>query len=158
MAILYEDFLRHVRDEVVAAQAPAPGRKWRHGRSALAPPERGCPACESTDFVATNYLRILATAPEDSEPARALRQPARGICLPHLAMGLERVGSEGGAERLEALYLSAEEDLRADLREFIRKQDYRRRLEGFTNYEVNSWARAVYRLVGEPAPRRPPER
>lgn len=159
VAILYEDFLRHVRDEVIAV-GKGPRRGGARGRRAPGmPPATGrCPACKSADFVAANYLKILSEADADSVPGRAVREPGRGLCLPHLAKGLRVARSEEGVRRLVDVYLHGEADLRADLTEFIRKQDYRFRGEGFTDEQASSWARAVYRLVGEPSPRTPPAR
>ena len=159
IAILYEDFLRHVRDEVIAA-ANRPHQGTRRGKRMPGIPRATgrCPACRSADFVVANYLKILSEADSDSAPGRAIRQPTRGLCLPHLAMGLRLARSDQAVRRLVDAYLHGEADLRADLVEFSRKQDYRFRDEGFTDEQASSWARAVYRLVSEPSPRTPPDR
>jgi hypothetical protein len=73
-------------------------------------------------------------------------------------MGLEQARSDAAAERLIDIYLRGEAALRADLREFIREQDYRFREEGLTAEQASSWVRAVHMLVGEPRPRREPTR
>src|SRR5581483_9139520 len=158
VAILFEDLLRHVREELSSVVRPRPRNGGRRRRVLPVRRPRRCSACESADFVATNYARILATAPEDSPPIVGIRRPARGICLPHLELGLTHARTEAEAARLIELYLQSEAELRADLAEFVRKQDYRFQSEGLTEAQASSWVRAVHRLVGEPMPRKPPER
>jgi hypothetical protein len=161
IAILYEDLLGTA--EYAAAQTArslwrgGPRSRRRGARDALAP-TAACPACQSADRVADNYLRILARQGPESPPAVALRHPGRGLCFPHLATGLAQARSEQQAQRLLEIFGQGTEELRRELREFIRKQDYRFRHEGLTTGESSAWKRAVYRMVGEPPPRRRPER
>jgi hypothetical protein len=161
IAILYEDLLGTAKD--AAAQAARTG--WRGGprsRRRSAPdalaPMAACPACQSADRVADNYLRILGRHGPESPPAVALHHPGRGLCFPHLAMGLARARSEQEAERLLEIFAQGTDELRRELREFIRKKDYRFQHEGLTTGEASAWKRAVYRMVGEPLPRKRPER
>jgi len=160
MAIMYEDFLRHVREDAVRAvrSRARTSRRGRGRKTTGLDPHAGCPACESAARVADNYLRILAAAPADREVGQAARGDQRGLCFPHLRHGLESVTSLEGAEHLLELFLHGEADLRRDLAEFVRKHDYRFRSEGLSRGEKSSWARAVYRLVGDPLPRARPER
>ena len=153
MAIIYEDILRHTAEEVRAAVAP---RKRERGGTAH--PPRRCTACESADQAAANALAVLAAAEEGSEPYRAIREPGRGLCLPHVNLGLRLHRDETERARLAEAYLHGEAELRAELRELIRKHDYRFRDEGITDEERASWVRAVHRIVGEPSPRRAPSR
>jgi hypothetical protein len=161
IAILYEDLLATAQD--TAAQAArsswrAGSRSRRRGaRDALAP-MAACPACESADRVAHNYLRILAGHGRESPPAVALHHTGRGLCFPHLATGLAQARSEQQAERLLEIFGQGTDELRRELREFIRKQDYRFQHEGLTTGEASAWKRAVYRMVGEPPLRKRPER
>ena len=161
MAIMYEDFLGVAQSAAVQASRSPWRRGSRSGKRSvwdvLAPSAR-CPACESADRVADNYLRILAKCAPESPPLVAVSQPGHGLCFPHLAVGLTRVRSEEQAEKLLGIFEHGTEELRGELREFIRKQDYRFRREGLTDREASAWKRAVYRLVGEPAPHRRPER
>jgi len=161
MAILYEDLLRNAqRAAGLAVEAGGRRRTWwrRRERGDVLAASTPCPACESAARVADNYLRILARAAPDSEPGGLVRQPGRGLCLPHLAAGLGRAGTLEERERLVHCFEHGATDLRAELREYLRKSDYRFRHEGFTPGEASAWRRAVHRLVGEPAPRKPPER
>jgi hypothetical protein len=161
MAILYEDLLGNA--ERAAAEATrsrwrgGPRSRRRNARRGLEPAV-GCPACESAERTAENYLRILAKAEPGSPPAVAIARPGHGLCFPHLVMGLVHTRSEHQAEQLLGVFGRGTEELRAELREFIRKQDYRFRDEGLTDGEARAWRRAVHRLVGEPALHKRPER
>jgi hypothetical protein len=153
MAIIYEDILRHSAEEIRAAAAPSKRRR-RPPPSAA----RRCPACETADQAAANALAVLAAAGEGSEPHRAIREPGRGLCLPHVSLGLRLCRDEVERARLAEIYLHGAAELRAELQELIRKHDYRFRDEGITEAERASWVRAVHRIVGEPSPRRAPAR
>ncbi len=158
LATLLEDFLRHVRSEAEGmSDGPTEGRRRRRDTAAL-PPHAACPACETADQTARNYLHILAGADEDSEPGIAIRREERGMCVPHLALGL--AAASGGEERarLVSQYASGDDELRHSLIEFVGKHDYLRHHEGFTDLEKRAWPRAVARLVGEPPPAREPPR
>ncbi len=154
MAILYEDFLRAVRADVLEA-VEAPRRRTR--RATLRPPH-SCLICVTADGTASGYLAILAVAGEGSAPWVGIRRAGRGLCLPHLVLGLRSHRAEGDRARLAEAFLHGEEDLRGDLRELIRKHDYRFRDEGITDSERASWVHAVRRIVGEPRPRKEPTR
>jgi len=162
VAILYEDFLLHVRREVEEAAASArrrtgrriPGRGVAEGRRAAAGTalraHAPCPACEPTDRVAEAYLRLLAEAEPESELGRAARSEGRGLCLPHLVRGLALARSAADVERLAEIFLHGEEELRRELEGFVRKHDHRFRGEPLSEVERTSWVRAVHRLVGAP--------
>lgn len=154
MAILYEDFLRNLREDVTMALQP----RRRRERTPSLQPSRACIICESANGTAGNYLAIVATAEEGSAPWTAIRRPGRGLCLPHLALGFRLHRSEHERARLANAFLHGEAELEANLKELIRKHDYRFRDEGITDDERASWVHAVRRVVGEPSPKRRPER
>lgn len=153
MAIIYEDILRHTAEELRAAAAP---RRRQPGSRPHA--VRRCTACETAEQAAANALGVLAAAAEGSEPSRAIREPGRGLCLPHVSLGIRLHRDEVERARLAEAYLHGATELRAELAELIRKHDYRFRDEGITEEERASWVRAVHRIVGEPSPRRAPPR
>jgi len=152
IAILYEDLLTHISQKAVCAPR---GRRENLLQSRRRPdptrlaPRGDCPACETGRHVAANYLRILATADAASEIGRAARQESRGLCVSHLVHGLRLAPSPEHADRLLDIYLRGESELRTDLREFIRKQNWWHQEEPF-GQEVGAWKRAVYRVIGEP--------
>lgn len=148
MALLYEDFLRHVREEAVAAARAEKAGRFR----AVARPEparlaahASCPACESAGHVAEGYLRLLAQAGDRSEVAAAARRESRWLCVPHLGLGLRLASSREDAERLLDIYLRGEAEARVNLRELIATPP----AAGSVPARVaTSWRRAVDMLVG----------
>lgn len=161
MAILYEDFLRTADrrlQEAVRERARGRSRRLRGVRLPSLPRPTPCRACATARQVEENALHLLATAPDESEIAIGMRQTGRGLCLPHVLLGLHRARTEEQADRLLAHFVRGDAELRVDLQAFIRKQDYRFRGEGLTEAEASAWRRAVLRLVGEPTPRAEPPR
>ncbi len=158
-AILYEDLLHRLVAEAEAYVNAKSQASWgrRRPRRPLAP-TASCPACESAARVAENYLAILADADEASDPGRAIRSPGVGLCASHLALGLRRALDAAGAERLLDAFRRGAAELRGELREHIRKHDYRFHDEGMSEGEATAWRRAVQRMSGEPVPMKRPER
>ncbi len=154
VAILYEDFLARVEDDLAHAAKPP-----RRGRRADGPAHRApCRACVSANDRAANYLRTLARAGEGSAPWEGIRRPGRGLCLPHAIQGLEIATDEPQRQRIVEAFAVGARELRGELAEFIRKHDYRYHAEGFGEAEHSAPKRAVLRLIGELPARRPPER
>jgi hypothetical protein len=105
--------------------------------------------CESVADRADLYLGLLAEVDASSELGRAARQPGRGLCWPHLARGLERVRGTDARGRLLDIYTRADDELSAELDEYLRLFDARFTAEE-RGAEQTSWRRALLRAVGLP--------
>jgi hypothetical protein len=154
MAILYEDLLRSA-GRALAREARERSKRAR-GRRAVSRPR--CPACDSAEGHAANYLTILAVSDPDSEPGRAIGRHGHGLCLPHAMQGIAAAHTPAERDRLVEVFLRGADELRGELAEYARKTDYRFHHEGMSEAEASAWRRAVLRLVGEVRPRRRPER
>jgi hypothetical protein len=112
-------------------------------------PTRPCPACQAGEAMGDLTLQTLAHYWQDAEVSRLYRE-SPGLCRPHLsrAHGLLK-----GHRSLDAM-LQAEQEkyraLQADLRSFIRKQDYRFAAEP-PGGEADAVRRAAAKLGGQPA-------
>jgi len=150
MALLYEDFLRHIRAEAVAVGRAKRGgarrTRRRPGPNVLAA-HAVCPACESADRVVENYLAVLATAEPASEIGVAARSEGRLLCVPHFTMGAGIIGDPEGLERLTEIFLRGADELRTDLLEHARKHDYRYADEP-PGREADAWVRGPEWVVG----------
>ncbi len=155
LATMYEDFIRRVTDEAMKSARSRGKRPRGRGRSEDLAPLVPCPACASADAVATNYLHILAVAPEDSPAIKAAMSSGRRLCFRHLRRGLDVVSADQ-ITRLARIFARGNEEIGENLREFVRKHDYRFQAEGMTPAEAASWTAAVYAIVGEPPPNRAP--
>jgi hypothetical protein len=152
IAIMYRDFLEHIRAEAIRG---ARGRRRSALRTRSRPdptaldPHQGCSVCETAGHVESNSLSLLARWDPESELGRAAHQPLRVLCLPHLRTGLSRVRTREEAERLLQVFLRGQEEIAAQLSEFIRKEDYQHRAEPRLAQDQSSWLRAVLLVVGE---------
>jgi len=113
--------------------------------AALTPPE-GCPACAYQAEKETRLLTAMLDSLKDERMQTAL-QASAGLCLPHVRRAFQFARSESTFETLVALTRDRLTQLRAELDEFIRKNDYRFRDEGF-GPEGDSWRRAIAHIVG----------
>jgi hypothetical protein len=106
-----------------------------------------CPACEQRDDAALRYLKPLRNLHTEDELA-ATFTAGSGFCLPHLRQVTARLRGEA-LERLLHYQQERWEELRAELAEIVRKNDYRFQGEGF-GAERDAWLRAVRAVAGEP--------
>lgn len=158
LAILYEDLLRHEMAQVVPLIRSELMSRWRFGRSRRALRQRiqhwlrawrqprVCPVCRLWQEQEQLCLSVLLDHWLDPELAQAFGQ-SDGLCVPHTA----RLIAQGSHHaRLPAILAAQQEHMQAlhdDLREFIRKQDYRFAHEPFGR-EANAWQRVVALIVG----------
>lgn len=119
--------------------------------AALTPPE-SCPACAYQADKETRLLTVMLDSLQD-ERLRTALQASAGLCLPHLRRAFELARNESAFETLVALARDRLAALRAELDEFIRKNDYRFRDEGF-GPEGDSWRRAIAQMVGREGTRK----
>lgn len=151
IAILYRDFLGHLREEAIAAantRCTSVTRRNRYGDPRVLAPHVRCSACDSASHTAEMYVALLARAEPESEIGRAVRGDNRGLCVPHLIQGIAVASSPDECERLLDIYLRGDDRMNKDLDEYLRKQDYRYRHEGLSEDESSSWRRAVYQAIG----------
>ena len=114
-------------------------------RKALTPHKR-CPVCEYRDETTRTLLSVLMEELKTPEMTNAL-QASEGLCLPHLRQGLEQVKDLSVCETLLTIHREKLESLRAELAEFIRKNDYQLIKEGFGK-EGDAWLRAIGIVAG----------
>jgi hypothetical protein len=105
-----------------------------------------CPVCEHRDEATRSTLIVLVKELETPEMSNAL-QASDGLCLPHLRLTLEHVKDISVCEKLLTIQRAKLESLRAELAEFIRKNDYQFIHEGFGK-EGDAWLRTLGLVVG----------
>ena len=109
-------------------------------------PRKHCPVCEHRDETTHSTLAVFVEELETPEMTDAL-QASEGLCLPHLRLALERVKDTSACETLLTIHRQKLESLRAELEEFIRKNDYQAIKEGFGK-EGDAWLRAIGMVAG----------
>jgi hypothetical protein len=154
VAVIYEDLLGQIERDLRTAWSAR--RRWRrHRPRELARPPAACPACRSASQRADTYLILLGEAEAGSDLGATARSGEARLCLPHLLRGIQTARSDAAALRLQDIFLTGTRGLQRDLREFIRKHDYRFAHEPMSTAEGSAWARVVQVVVGAPlrAPR-----
>lgn len=112
-------------------------------------PQRPCPACVKVQEIESYYLAALIRHLTGPEGLAAAYRSSAGLCLPHFRLVLAQVSDEETFGTLVAAQQAVWQRLRADLQEFIRKNDYRFKHEG-AGPEDDSWLRAIEAVAGAP--------
>ncbi|HSL29823.1 MAG TPA: DUF6062 family protein [Anaerolineales bacterium] len=110
-------------------------------------PHKRCPVCEHRDEMTRNTVTVLLEELKQPEMVTALRD-SQGVCLPHLRQALEQMRDVSVLEKLLGIQREKLESLRAELDEFIRKNDYQFAVEGFGS-ERDAWLRALAMVLGK---------
>lgn len=87
-------------------------------------PQVECPACEEQRLAEERYLTVCLEQ-MGNQQFRARYEQSEGICLPHLRQALARNGQGERLATLVAVELEKLAALRAELAEYVRKNDYR---------------------------------
>jgi len=149
VATVYGELLETVIERTAAFPEPskARGKRRRTEAPSLYPVPANCPVCDWDSSTETLCLSSLLDFFDDPDFASKYRD-SFGICLPHLQMALNERTNHAKLPRL----LHAEREklaaLGAELREFIRKHDYRYADEP-KGREQTSWTRIVEKFVGQ---------
>ncbi|MDP9378553.1 MAG: DUF6062 family protein [Chloroflexota bacterium] len=159
-AIIYEDVLGHIADELRGLRFERRG--WLSGVTSLRSlggsgtgnrgpdalqPHRECLACRALAEAEAAVLDTLLGSLQEPEFGRAYAGSA-GLCVPHLATALGAARDESSFAALIEVALTRHEALREQLREIIRRHDYRYTGEA-AGEERGAEARAVRHSVGE---------
>ena len=145
-----------------ASQAPPPKHKiarWLTGETLpgegivkRTQAKGGCPACEDLSRYEQSLLwglqRFLSPTNGD-ETIRLMYQGSDALCLPHLRLALEEVEEQGSAGLLLQVQAQALSRLSGNLKEYLRKHDYRYSHEPMPDSEAKSYLRAISLFVGE---------
>jgi len=149
IGILYRDLVNTALNQLEQVKfTSARGLRLRAVQEtpAILTPQDGCPACAYHAEKEKRLLTIMLDSLND-ERVRTALQASAGLCLPHLRRAFQLARDEATFEILVALTRDRLTALRAELDEFIRKNDYRFRDEGF-GPEGDSWRRAIAQIVG----------
>jgi len=144
-AILYQDqvkgFLRFLEGlqgiSVKRLKRFDPGQ-WK--------PEQPCPVCRTQMQSRETYLITFVEWLDDPAMKAALEDGA-GLCVQHLLLSIAYTKDENAKRYLIGLHREKFSKLMIDLKEFIRKNDYRF-IQDISGQEGNSWIRSIKMMVG----------
>jgi hypothetical protein len=128
LTIIYDDLLRVALEHI-------------NNNGNLRKNEKKCPACENRDEMNGRVLSELSKYITDA-PILAAFRTSQGLCFGHLRQALEHLRSAEKRKAILTIQCDIMQELRGELAEFIRKNDYRFAGEGF-GAEKDSWKRAV---------------
>jgi hypothetical protein len=110
-------------------------------------PVQTCRACEMMAESEERNLAAFVSTFDDERLQNAYRD-SQGLCLPHFQMALRRIRNAGHVQQMISVQTEIWQRLKADLREFADKYDYRRRHEPMGR-ERDSYLRAIESMAGK---------
>ncbi len=160
VAIIYEDLFGDQIEQLQALrQALRPQSAWERLKGLFVQPQAfpflawrhkksPCHICSHGSFNEASYLKTLLDFLAELEFARNFER-SFGLCLPHLILAVEQDRDHPYLGILLDLEVKKLKDLRGELKEFIRKHDYRFASEPMGE-EGTSWRRAIELFTGKP--------
>ena len=151
-SIIYHDVVNNLLrslDKDANPGAPRRGTSLRDQIKrvvAILTPRKRCPVCEHREEIRRNILSALVEELPATEMRDAL-QASDGLCLPHWKQALGYVNEGSVYEILLTIQRTKLENLKGELAEFIRKNEYQAIKEGFGS-EGDSWLRTIAIIAG----------
>lgn len=149
-AHLYGDLMQRVLEELEELKPPRSGtfsrRRASAGRSRLLEPEAPCRLCAGASQTAVHFARVFGQAIDD-EPIRSAYRSGT-LCLPHGQLVLEHTLTVDAYHAVRDHLAAQAAETLADLREIVRKHDYRFQGES-SGAEAGAGKRAVRLVNGE---------
>jgi len=159
-AIIYHDVINNTLRQLESDTTPSTSKRWTNLLQQIPEqvsamiqktiyaltPHKHCIVCLQRDKTLHTIASSLAESLSEPEVKSAL-QSSDGLCLPHLKKTFEFVRDMETSNLLLSLHRKKLESLSSELAEFIRKNDYRFKDEGF-GAEGDSWKRAVEKVIG----------
>ncbi|MCD6290505.1 MAG: hypothetical protein J7M34_08380 [Anaerolineae bacterium] len=153
IAIIYRDVLHAVLQELPQRAGVErhlsfwPTSSQGETQAQRLAPQGPCPACEQQAEMERIYIQELLRRLDDLTLRPAFEASA-GLCLPHFRSALRQAENSAQRRALIEAQRPIWQRLLDELDEFIRKNDYRFRDEGF-GAEGDSWLRALATISGE---------
>jgi hypothetical protein len=149
-AHLYGDLMRRLIDELADLKSPG-GKVFARRRSTARPvkllePAEPCRLCVESDETAIHFAQVLAQSVNDTSVASRLR--VGSLCVPHGRIALEHARGEESFAAIRDHLSEQAAAVHADLREIVRKHDYRFQSEP-AGPEVGAGKRAISLISGD---------
>jgi len=109
--------------------------------------KKSCIVCKEEKDVEGRYIAVFLENFDDSE-LRFAYNNSFGLCLRHLNLAIKRNKNKKLSNEIISIEAAKLNGLISELREFLRKHDYRFSKEKFGK-EGNSWIRAIEKLIGK---------
>jgi hypothetical protein len=145
-SIIYEDLLTNLIGYIDEA-GKRETRKGFKGPWGLREPGERCMFCISEKEIEERFISIFIENFHDKQFQTTYKK-SPGLCLPHLIKVIRKGVNSGVVQSVLSIERKKISQLVGELREFIRKHDYRYSEEPFGK-ERDAWIRAVEKLNGK---------
>lgn len=143
-AIVYEEVLRDVIHGLEGSEGfSSIFKSFVHNEAS----DAGCVICKEEKDTEQRYLSVFIENFMDAE-LQARYTDSFGLCFPHFLDVLKHCKNQEIVKQLIACELKKTRSLHVEIKEFLRKQDYRFSKEGF-GHEKDSWIRAIEKVLGK---------
>ncbi|HDI51867.1 hypothetical protein DRQ12_00995 [candidate division KSB1 bacterium] len=137
IGIIYADLLKN-------ALSLISNNQWQNPKTAA----QHCPACKIAIKSTERFLDLMLRHFPETDFQQAL-QIAEPLCWKHFSQLVALSQDPSLRRQIIDWELKKLQILQTTLAEFLRKQDYRFRQEGFSQAEKNAWLRAMEFFVGK---------
>jgi len=141
IAIIYLDLVETLAEQLKSSPIVSSIRRSLTDSKAI------CPLCVGREELETAYLRTVLLNIHDPD-FREKYSASDGLCARHMQKAFRLRELSHDKEELASIEGAHLGLLAKDLREFVRKHDYRFSSEGFGK-EADSWRRALRKISGE---------
>jgi hypothetical protein len=146
-AIIYSDLMNAVSKELKERDESVAIKELVKSISHRTTKKRICIFCRQEKDTEERYVSVFWESFDDLEFSLHYKN-SFGLCLPHLAVALKKCKSKKFSNELVNIESQKLSNLIGELKEFMRKHDYRFSQEKFGK-EGNSWIRAVEKSTGK---------
>jgi len=146
-AIVYSDLMNIVLKQLKEIDNSLSIKELLKRISPKAAAKQICMFCRQEKDVEERYISVFWESFNDPEFSFHYKD-SFGLCLPHLALALKKCKSKEFGKELIDIETGKISGLIAELKEFMRKHDYRFSQEKFGK-EGDSWIRAIEKIIGK---------
>ena len=146
-AIVYSDLMKTVLEKLKEIDNDVSIKDLLKKLGGTKPPKKVCMFCKWEKDVEERNISVFWESFDDPEFSFRYKD-SFGLCLPHLELALKKCKSKKSGKELVDIEAVKMSGLIAELKEFMRKHDYRFSKEKFGK-EGDSWIRAIEKFIGK---------
>jgi hypothetical protein len=146
-AIVYSDLMNGVLKQLKQIDESISFKELLKRISPPTAAKRICMFCKQENDVQERYISVFWESFDDPE-FNFHYKSSFGLCLPHISVALKKCRNKKSSKELIEIEAPKLSDLIGELKEFMRKHDYRFSNEKFGK-EGDSWIRAIEKFIGK---------
>jgi hypothetical protein len=146
-AIVYNDLIKTVLEKLKEIDTDVSIKDLLKKLDSTKPPKKICMFCKGEKDVEERYISVFWESFDDPEFSFQYKS-SFGLCLSHISSVLKKCKSAQPGKDLFAIETEKLSGLIEELKEFMRKHDYRFSKEKFGK-EGDSWIRAIEKFIGK---------